>query len=239
MARLLFCVEGQTEQEYVKRVLEPHLAGFGVYLQPTSLAPFGNPRKDGTLPKGGVTAYKPIRKFLGLLLGQDRSPDFHVTTMFDLYGLKPHWPGWDDAEMLRHLPRSRVEALETAFAADVADPRFVPHLQLHEFETILLCAPDLLALSFDSPDAGIATLQEAVAQCAGESERVNDGPHSAPSKRVAAVFPGYPNLKTTTGVRLAECTGLAAVRAKCPHFDAWISRLEQLGASHAARSGPG
>jgi len=38
MIRLLFYVEGQTEQGYISKVLTPHLANFGVYVQGPILA---------------------------------------------------------------------------------------------------------------------------------------------------------------------------------------------------------
>ena len=41
MVRLYFYVEGQTEQEYVRRVLMAHLAGFGVQVMGAVLAASG------------------------------------------------------------------------------------------------------------------------------------------------------------------------------------------------------
>jgi len=41
MVRLYFYVEGQTEQEYVRRVLMPYLAGFGVQVMGAVLARAG------------------------------------------------------------------------------------------------------------------------------------------------------------------------------------------------------
>jgi hypothetical protein len=101
--------------------------------------------------------------------------------MFDLYALYTGFPGWDEAEKQRHKPNERVKTLEAAFATDVGDSRFVPHIQLHEFETILLCELTLFRLVFDNSDAGVAALISDV-QKAKSPELVNDGETTAPSK---------------------------------------------------------
>ncbi|MGH8907498.1 MAG: DUF4276 family protein [Egibacteraceae bacterium] len=60
----------------------------------------------------------------------------------------------------------------------------------------------------------------------GEPELVDDGPKSAPSKRIIDAWPQY--AKTTDGPVLAAQIGIARLRDRCPHFDAWVSRLESL-----------
>jgi hypothetical protein len=61
-------------------------------------------------------------------------------------------------------------------------------------------------------------------------ELINDGQHSAPSKRIIAQFPDYRRAKPVVGPQVAELIGLDVIRGKSPHFSAWLSRLEQLGA---------
>src|SRR5213079_256850 len=111
--------------------------------------------------------------------------------------------GWDEAEKQRHIPRERVLTLERAFAADVSDQRFIPHLQLYEFETILLCDPCHFSWEYENCGAGIAALQAAVV-AATSPELVNDGETTAPSKRIIRQFPQYSGQKTTVGVELAH-----------------------------------
>jgi Domain of unknown function (DUF4276) len=228
MVRLYFYVEGQTEQEYAARVLRPHLGGFGVHVMDAVLAASG--RKHGQVSRGGGRRYQPMRKDLGNLLRQDAHADARFTTMFDLYALHHGFPGWDEAEKQRDIPPDRVLTLEKAFAADVGDPRFIPHIQLHEFETILLCDPSHFALVYDDSGAGIAALQAAVAK-AKSPELVNTGATTAPSKRIISQFPQYSGQKTSVGVELAECVGIDTTRSLCPHFDRWLKTLESLGSS--------
>ena len=59
MVRLYFYVEGQTEQEYVRRVLMPHLAVFGVHVMGPVLAASG--RRHGQVARGGGRRYQRMR----------------------------------------------------------------------------------------------------------------------------------------------------------------------------------
>jgi hypothetical protein len=226
MVRLYFYVEGQTEQEYAARMLRPHLAGFGVHVMGAVLAASG--RKHGRVSRGGGRRYQPMRNDLGNLLRQDARGDARFTTMFDVYALHDGFPGWDEAEQQRHIPQERILTLERAFATDVGDHRFIPHLQLFEFETILLCEPSHFALVYDNSGPGIAALQAAVT-AATSPELVDDGETTAPSKRIISQFPQYSGQKTTVGVDLAECVGIDTTRKLCTHFDRWLKALEALG----------
>jgi hypothetical protein len=192
-------------------------------------------RKHGRVARGGGRHYAPMRRDLGNLLRQDAHADARFTTMFDLYALHEGFPGWDEAEKQRHAPAERVRTLERAFAHDVGDGRFIPHIQLHEFETILLSDPSQFALVYDNCAVGIAALQTAVA-AAKSPELVDDGPTTAPSKRIISHFPQYQDQKTVIGVDLADCIGLAKTRSLCTHFDGWLKTLEELGASTGGAS---
>ncbi len=225
MTRLLFVVEGDTEQEYVVRAIQPLLAARGVFApRPLKVTT----RRDGGVKhSGGGLSYPRLKREIEHLLKQHRGPDVRFTTMLDLYGLPGSFPGYAEAEALRHMPRARIERLERALGDDIGDMRLIPHIQLHEFETMLLCNLDDFIHEFTAAERGIKALAEAVS-AAGGPEMVNDGEATAPSKRIEAQFPGYRNLKTTAGVEIAVA-GLERARSLCPHFDAWIRRLEALG----------
>jgi len=226
MVRLIFFVEGQTEQAYIARVLVPHLANFGVFAE-RAILPITGRHRDRVF-KGGGKRFEKVRRQFGNLLKQHDQADVRFTTMFDLYGLFSDFPGRDEAEKLRANPRARVRFLEKSFADEFADPRVIPHLQLHEFETILLASPEELELFLENAKAAIDELTAAVRQ-ANEVELVNDGENTAPSKRIAACFPLFARLKTTVGVEWAQCVGLERTRQLCPHFHEWLLKLEALG----------
>jgi hypothetical protein len=162
------------------------------------------------------------------LLAQEKGKDVTFTTMLDLYAIPTEFPGLADAEKLRHLPRKRVEVLERAFLNDIGDARFIPYIQLHEFEAYLLCDPAKFAESYPNREKEIAGLM-AIALRYDSPELIDDGPESAPSKRIAAHVPDYEGAKRAIGPQVAKSIGLATIRAKCPHFHEWLARLEGLG----------
>jgi hypothetical protein len=165
-------------------------------------------------------------------LAQEKGGDVFFTTMIDLYAIHPEFPGLAEAEKLRRRPDQRVETLEHAFAEDIGDVRFVPYIQLHEYEAYLFSDPTWFKYFYDHHEKQIAALK-AIADEHDTPELINDGPHSAPSKRIIAEFPDYAGAKSAVGPQVAELIGLEMIRKRCPHFAAWISRLEKLGGKKA------
>jgi len=225
MARLYLFAEGQTEQTFATNVLRPHLWEFGVYLQAAILVAHG--KKKGVVHRGGGRRYSPMKNDILRFTAQERAADVFFTTMIDLYAIATEFPGWDEAEKLRRSPEKRVEALEQAFADDIDDPRFVPYIQLHEYEAYLFSDPEKFSFFYSQQATAIAALK-AIVEKETTPELINDGTHTAPSKRIIAVLPDYEGAKTVVGPKVAELIGLDVIRGKCPHFAAWLSRLEQL-----------
>ena len=60
-------------------------------------------------------------------------------------------------------------------------------------------------------------------------ELINGDPETAPSKRIKREIPTY--VKTTSGLNVTKRIGLPKLRAKCPHFGAWLDKLESLESS--------
>jgi hypothetical protein len=168
-----------------------------------------------------------MKKDLQNLLRQHNGADVRFTTMFDLYRLYRDFPGTAEADKLRHLPNERVAKLEAALVADVGDSRLIPHIQLFEFETILFCDPDAFAFYYEDCAKGVAELQKTVGGV-GTPEQINDGEDSAPSKRIAKLFPDYLDAKPDAPAVISEAIALDMVRAKCPHFNQWLGILEAL-----------
>ena len=79
--------------------------------------------------------------------------------MFDLYALPVDFPGFEDAARTNQ-PYQRVQTLEDALGMDIADPRFVPYIQLHEFEALLLSDPSMLDSQFHGYEDEIRNLVE-------------------------------------------------------------------------------
>ena len=151
----------------------------------------------------------------------------YFTTMIDLYGLPNDFPGKADITRNPNNPRQYCEVLEKAFGGDIEDRRFIPYLQLHEYETLLYSDPDAFTVSFDECDAAIAGLKGIAAEFK-DIERINDSEATAPSKRIIGLLDVYGGMKPTAGPDIAEYIGLAKLRELCSHFSDWIGRLEAL-----------
>src|SRR3989304_10567195 len=213
MARLHLTVEGQTELTFAARLLRPHLAESGVYVGRIELA--AHARKKRLVHRGGVLSYLPFKNDIIRRLKEDRSSDVFLSTMIDLYKLPNDFPGIDDARSERN-PYCRVERLESALAEDIGDRRFVPYIQLYEFEAMMLAMPDKILTYYDGREKEVAELNQLVADF-GSPELVNDGENTAPSKRIIAKIPEYGKAKPTAGPQIAAAIGLPAIREKCPH----------------------
>lgn len=169
---------------------------------------------------------------LGLhLLAQEKARDVFFTTMIDLYAIHADFPGLNESEKLHRFPKERVETLERAFADDIGDPRFIPYIQLHEYEAYLFSDPAKFGVFYNHHEKEISELTEIADKTT--PELINDGQHTAPSKRIIAVLPDYKGAKSVVGPQVAELIGLDMIRSRCPHFDAWLSRLEQLTICYA------
>ena len=225
MARLHLFAEGQTEQTFADTVLKPHLANFGVYMRkPTLIA---HARKKGKVHRGGGRNFRAMQNDINRRRKQEPGNDVFFTTMVDLYALHAKFPGVKEAEKLRYDPYKRVEALERSWLDETRDSRFIPFIQLYEFEAYLFSDVSRFTFFFESAGSQIAALKR-IADDAQSPELIDDGQHTAPSKRIIAQFPEYS--KTTVGPQMAELIGLENIRSKCPHFKAWVERLEKLGA---------
>ena len=227
MVRLHLFAEGQTEQTFANTVLKRHLASFGVYMQNPVL--IAHARKKGKVHRGGGRNFAAMQNDINRILKQEPGNEVFFTTMIDLYAPHKGFPGGREAQKLHHDPYRRVEALERAWSDETRDSRFIPFLQLHEFEAYLFSGVPHFAIFFDNANSQISALQKIVDDVQFP-ELINDGQQTAPSKRIIAQFPQYSDLKTTVGTQVAERIGLEDIRSKCPHFKAWIERLEKLGA---------
>ena len=146
--------------------------------------------------------------------------------MFDLYGLPADFPGYEDAAQ-EIDPYSRVRTLEHALSQDIPDPRFIPYLQLHEFESLLLSDPQKLDSQFYDRGAAIRSLVQ-MTSTFKSPELINDGEDTAPSKRIIGAIPEYGGMKASAGPIVAEKIGLSTLRVRCEHFGEWLGRLEHL-----------
>jgi len=222
MTRVYLLVEGQTEEAFVRELLVPHYARFGLFLYPVLVS---------TSPghKGGVVSYAKIKPQLLRLCRHDEGA--HVSTMFDLYALPNDFPGKQEATYpVMGNGHQKASFLETRLGEDIDQPNFIPNLMVHEFEALLFVAPQKFEEWTDGYKTVIALGDQA--QKYATPEDINDSPESAPSKRILKAMPSYQ--KTIHGPLIACEIGLDALRGSCPHFNEWLVKLEALPSLAAA-----
>ena len=222
MARLLVHVEGPTEEDFVNQVLRLYLVGRGYHSVDARIIGSGRFRDQ----RGGIRPWPNVRRDIARHLAQDRS--CIVTTMVDYYALPAHGPGaWLGRSHATPLRSASEKALcvEEALRNDLEDAvRFVPFVVMHEFEGLLFS--DCGAFSRGIGRGDLEGQFQAIRSQFATPEEINDSLLTAPSKRIAALFPRYQ--KRQSGVLAAIAIGLDKIRAECPHFNDWLIRLEQL-----------
>jgi len=231
MIRLHITAEGQTEQNFVKRVLAPHLAHFKVLVRVRCVFTRNDPMSPYEF-RGGLSSYDMAQKDIEAWLKEEPAPECRFTTMFDFYALPKDFPGLVNARRERD-PYERVRIIEENLAQSINDIRFIPYIQLHEFEALILADPQSLGCEYFEYETEINNLVSMVQS--QNPELIDDGPATAPSKRICKEIPEYKYTKATAGVAVVEKIGLPTLRAKCRHFNEWLSGLEGLaGASPGA-----
>ncbi len=218
MARVLILVEGYTEELFVNRILAPYLLPQNIFLQVTII----HTRKvaDGVDFKGGRVSFGKVSPVLkGLFHDSNASL---ITTCFDFYGLHKDFP-----KSQRGSCYEKVIELENWVKQQFNDARLQPYFFLHEFEAMVFVSPNELADATNSPDL-LTKFQEIKAACSSPEE-INDHPDTAPSRRIKKLIPSY--RKTAHGISILEKVGIDAIRAECPHFNEWLTKLEAVGQS--------
>jgi hypothetical protein len=225
-------VEGPTEQTFVRDVLAPQIAVKGIYLHPVLIGKPGH--------KGGNIRFDRAMRDIGNFLRQ--RGDIYVTTMFDYFGIDSEWPGKEEVRRRIRTGAAlsascKAEILEIATHKNIvenfgndSESRFIPYIGMHEFEALLFSDANILAEKTDTDVSHIRGILEEY----HNPEEINDDPAKAPSKRLKALNKGY--RKIAMGKAVSEAMGIQAIRRKCPHFDNWLTKLEDIKRRNQWRS---
>lgn len=175
--RLLALVEGQTEEQFCTKLIAPFLSKRCIYLSATTI---GSPRAVA-----GVPSWKKAKKELTQLLLGDREGS--VTTMFDYYGMPRDWPGRADADNKPHSEKASAieEGMRTKQQGAVGKhwraERFIPYVQMHEFEALLFTKPEVLGtVSGGLRDGDAVRRFREIADGFDTPEEIDDGKATAP-----------------------------------------------------------
>ena len=217
MKRVVIICEGETEREFSKKILAPYFATKNIHIQ--------SPLIKRSM--GGVVRWNILKKEITTYLYEN---DVFVTMLIDYYGLysKYAFPNWDEGERINDKVE-RMNYLESAMKSDIQDGlrhRFLPYLQLHEFEGLLF--NDIQVFYEHVPQNELVGEAELVKtfQDYANPEMINNNRETSPSHRLKRIIEGYN--KVLYGHYFAEAIGLGNIRNKSPRFDEWMNNIETL-----------
>lgn len=216
MKRLIIICEGETEQEFCKDVLYGYLQKKDIYIE--------TPLIKKSL--GGIVPWGDLKKQIDLHLQEN----VYVTMLIDYYGIQDfhQFPKWEESKSIVNKIE-RISFLENAMRDEFEDRvkhRFIPYIQLHEFEGLLFNNIETFKTNIPSKElTGLEELENTI-DTNDNPELINEGKNTAPSKRLMRLISGYN--KIVYGAILAESIGLERLRAKAVRFNGWIQKLESL-----------
>lgn len=154
--------------------------------------------------------------------------------MIDLYALPADFPGMKDKD----APTDTypfVDYLEGCFAEDIEEKyerTIIPHIQLHEFESLVFAGLDelkYLKQESGKTENAVKMLKDQLRKCGNNPEMVNSSYHTAPSRRLENAFAEFARYsKIVDGNDTVELVTIPVLKERCRHFGEWIDRLEQL-----------
>jgi len=220
--RLNITSEGTTEHRFVKDVLYKHLQPFHIYCEVRSVLTSREYKK-----RGGLTTYQRAKDDIMQWMKKDSNNDARFTTMFDYYALPAEFPGLKESLAFAN-PYDRVKCIENAFASDMDNNRFIPYIQMFEFESLLFANLDVLLLEYESREMEIQQLKNQLEKppFKNNPELINDKRDTSPSHRILKIIPEYQ--KVNSGSLIAGLISIEKLKQDCQHFNEWITKLENL-----------
>lgn len=217
MKRLIIICEGQTEREFCEKILAPYFALNNIFIQAPLIK----------RSMGGIVRWSSLKKDIKTYLSEK---DVYVTMLIDYYGLysKDAFPNWEYGEKIVDKMK-RMDFLEEAMKQDIGDKfrhRFLPYMQLHEFEGLLF--NDIQVFYDQIPKnelVGEVELKKTFAEY-DNPEMINSNKETSPSHRLERIIKGYK--KVLYGHYFAEAIGLDNIRSKSPRFHEWLTKIEKL-----------
>lgn len=218
MRSLYIIVEGETEEEFVKRLLVPYLYGHGLTCHIQAIL---------VHVSGGGHGHSNTEHFLNTI-----EPVLYlrgepvVTSLLDFFRFPRKQASFAACTALPTAAAQAdclQQALFTAMQGIRSYRHFLPYVQLHEFEALLFA--DAAGHSLHPPR--IAADVAAVIAAHPAPEDINSRPEWAPSKRLEAIYRAHNHTyrKGADAVDIAELIGMDQLRARCPRFGAWVEAL--------------
>lgn len=220
MKALIILVEGETEQEFVNRILGPYFVSRGLN---TEIRPIMIEKSGGG---HGYSNIQHLKNTIRPVLNKADEPV--VTTLIDHYGINSErkLPGY--TAITTTDIEERIHQMEEILQTEIQQLKpyrfFIPYIQRHEFETMLFSNPKE---GFDLEDEKIkADILELCANFAS-IEDINCTAEGAPSKRIGRIYEAQHKKynKVSDAVDIIELTTIETVLEKCPRLKRWVESL--------------
>ena len=210
MKTVIIICEGPTEEVFCRNLLSQ-------YLQ--------NSCRIEIRLLGGNCNWQRIRDMAEKALKQQKNA--LVTTFFDYYGVKTKkFPNWKETVGINKANvRERIEILENGMLEEIDTNlryRFIPYVQLHEFEALLFNNIEVFDEMFEFEQYDRAELLNIFDEFP-DPEMIDQGTETSPSHRLIKIIPAY--RKVIQGNAIAEKIGIEQIRQKNKHFNDWIEQL--------------
>lgn len=219
MKRLDIIVEGPSEREFISQSLAPYLEREGVILS-YDVSPIVIHTKPNF--RGGMTKYSQLKADILQSLSSSNS-DMVVSMMIDFFRLPANVPRPDNYSELAS-DSEKIYAIERSIAEDINDNRFIPYIQLHEFESFLFANKTGFEYCYGTEDKRCKLLYDIISEY-NNPEEINSTPDGAPSKRMLSIIPEYN--KVIEGNLIILQNGIDSILRKCPRFRQWVEILCQ------------
>ncbi len=218
MTRLFVLCEGLSEKRFVEQVLVPYLWQHNQLNVSASLLGKGT---------GGNVNHQTLFRDVPTRLRADKNA--YCTTLFDFYALRNDFVGKQASIRQASFEKKHeqlCEAMKSYCVATYPDiaARFIPYVQMYEFEALLFSDPVSFGHALNKPDLIPSLI--AIRNKFATPEEINDSEYTAPSKRIQQLVPKYN--KVIFGTLITEAIGLATIRLECKLFNAWLTHLESL-----------
>jgi hypothetical protein len=213
MKRLYILCEGQTEEEFVNKILIPYFVDNEIY------GAKGFCIKTSPGHKGGSVNYARLKRNVEKHLKGEK--DVIVTTLIDFYKLSTDFPKYKEATEKYSTDKiQRVSYLENEVYQDINNDRFIPYIQLHEFEALLFSSNRGYEHLPNISNNSKKEIHKIIEQYENP-ELIDD--KLPPSKRLIDLFPEYN--KVVHGIFLAEHISLNIIMSKCSRFNEWLNKI--------------
>jgi hypothetical protein len=212
MKTVIIICEGETEEEFCKGLLSVYLQSlYNINIRVRILH--------------GNCNWERIKNIAEKALKEEKNA--FVTTFFDYYGVKrKNFPNWSETLTFNKANvKQRIEVLEKGMLEAIDNElsyRFIPYIQMHEFEAFLFNNIEIFDDNFKQDEFNRVELLNILNKYP-EPELINQKRETSPSHRLIKIIPSYN--KIVYGNILVEMIGIEQIRQKNQHFDNWIEQL--------------